>query len=61
MTHEERDRLAERIVAVLKDAVPEARIAELREAVDAGDEGEDGTNSVVLAVAIAMVEQAKKR
>lgn len=56
MTPEEKERLAERIVTLLKDKDAKAKIAELQAKVEAGDEGEDGMNSAILAVAIAMSE-----
>ena len=57
MSVEEKEALADRIVAVLKDSNPAAKIADLKKQIDAGDEGEDGMNSVVAAVAIAMLER----
>ena len=56
MTKEEKEHLAERIVALLKDKDAKTRIAELQAKVEDGDEGEDGLNSAILAVAIAMSE-----
>ena len=56
MTQEDKEKLAERIVALLKDEDPKARVAELQAKVEAGDEGEDGMNSAILAVSIAMLE-----
>ena len=37
MTQEEKERLADRVVAILRDDDPTARLAELRERVEAGD------------------------
>jgi len=59
MTPEEKEKLADRIVAVLRDENPNARVVELKRAVDAGDEGQDGMNSVVLAVAAAMLKRMR--
>lgn len=59
MSQEEKECLADRIVAVLKDDNPKARIAELKAKVEAGDEGVDGMNSTVLAVALAMAEHLR--
>ena len=57
MTQEEKERLAGRVVAVLRDDDPWARIAELRAKVEAGDEGDDGMNGAVVAIAQAVLEQ----
>ncbi len=60
LTPEEKEQLADRIVAVLRDDDPKARLAELERSIKAGEEGEDGMNSVVLAVAAAMLKRVKK-
>lgn len=60
LTPEEKEQLADRIVAVLRDDDPKARMAELERAIQAGEEGEGGMNSVVLAVAAAMLKRVKK-
>lgn len=60
LTPEEKEQLADRIVEVLRDEDPKARMSELERAVKAGEEGKDGMNSVVLAVAAAMLKRAKK-
>lgn len=60
LSSEEKEQLADRIVAVLRDDDPKARVVELKKAVDASDEGEDGMNSVVLAVAAAMLKRMKR-
>ncbi|MBM4318833.1 MAG: hypothetical protein FJ125_02490 [Deltaproteobacteria bacterium] len=60
MTREEKERLAERVVAVLRDDDPPARLGELRVQVEAGDEGEHGDNSIVLALATAMWEHLRR-
>ena len=59
LTVEEKENLAERIVTVLRDEDPRARMTELKKAVDAGNEGPDGLNSAVLAVAAAMYKRMK--
>ena len=60
MTPEEKELLADRIVALLKADDPRAELAELARKVNAGEEGEDGLNSVVLAVATAMLEHLSR-
>lgn len=59
LTREEKEHIADRVVALLRDSDPRARLAELKLKVDAGDEGEDGRNSVVLALATAMFEHLR--
>ena len=59
LSEAEKERLADRVVAVLKDPEPRQRVAELRARVEAGDEGEDGLNSAVLAIAIALAEKTR--
>ena len=60
MTQEEKEHLANRIVAVLRSEDPHACLDDLDNKVKAGDEGDDGLNSVVLAVAAAMVDHLKR-
>ena len=57
LTEQEKELLAERVVAVLKSAAPDASLQGLRARVEAGDEGEDGMNSVVLAIATAILRR----
>ena len=57
LTEQEKELLAERVVAVLKSAAPDACLQALRARVEAGDEGEDGMNSVVLAIATAILRR----
>ena len=59
MTNEEKERLADRVVALIRDPDPRARFAELKAMIDAGDEGEDGLNSAALAVAVAVAEHLR--
>ncbi len=60
MTQEEKEKLADRVVAVLRDDDAEARMAELKAKVDAGEEGDDGMNSTVLAIVLALSEQGRR-
>jgi hypothetical protein len=55
LTPEEKEELAERVVAVLKAENPRAELAALRTRVEAGDEGADGMNSAALAIATALL------
>jgi hypothetical protein len=59
MTNEEKERLAERVVVLLKAPDFRVRFAELKARVDAGDEGEDGLNSAALAIAVAVAEHLR--
>ena len=54
LTQEEKEKLADRVVAVLKAS---DRLETLRAQVAAGDEGEDGMNSAVLAIATAIMQR----
>jgi hypothetical protein len=56
LTQDEKERLADRVVEILRDEAPAKRVAELRVRVEAGDEGDEGLNSAVLAVAQAILE-----
>ncbi len=60
MTPEEKEQLADLVAEVLRDPDPMARIAELQAKVQAGDEGEHGYNSVILALSMAMVEHMRR-
>ena len=57
LSQEEKERLADRVVSVLRDPEPRRRVAELRARIEAGDEGEEGLNSAVLAIVIALAEK----
>ena len=59
MNQEEKERLADRVVELLRDPDRRARFAELRAKIQAGDEGEDGLNSAALAVAVAVAEELR--
>lgn len=59
LSKEEKERLADRVVSVLKDPDPRQRVAELRARVEAGDEGKDDLNSAVLAIVIALAEKMR--
>ena len=52
--------LADRVVAVLKAQDREAQMESLRVQVAAGDEGQDGMNSAVLAIATAILKRGLK-
>ena len=60
MTQQEKEVLADRIVALLKSEDLDASLQELSARVKAGDEGKDGLDSVVLAVAMAMREHLRR-
>ena len=60
MTQEEKEHLAGRVVAVLRGDDPRIALEELRRKVDAGDEGDDGLNSTVLAIAQALMEHLRR-
>lgn len=60
MSSEEKERLADRVVALLKDEDPFARLRELRERVQAGLEGPEGEDAIVLALAQAMAEHLRR-
>jgi hypothetical protein len=57
LSQAEKELLADRVVAVLRDPDPRRRVAELRARVEDGDEGEDSLNSAVLAIVIAVSEK----
>jgi hypothetical protein len=57
MTQQEKERLADRVVEILKDPDPLARLRTLQRRVEGGDEGPDGNDSVVLALTTALIEQ----
>lgn len=59
MNQQDKERLAERVVELLRDPDRRARLAELRAKILAGDEGEDGLNSAALAVAVAVAEELR--
>jgi PHD/YefM family antitoxin component YafN of YafNO toxin-antitoxin module len=59
LTEEEKERLADRVVSVLRDPEPRQRVAELKAQVEAGNEGEEGLNSAVLAIVIALAEKLR--
>lgn len=60
MSDVDKEALADRVVALLKEDDPAAALAALAEQVKAGDEGPDGNNSVALAIATALVEQLRR-
>jgi hypothetical protein len=55
MTSEEKELLADRVVALLKDPNPHARLAELRARIESGKDVPD-EEGVVLALTTAMLE-----
>jgi hypothetical protein len=60
MTKQQKEQLADRIVGLIKSDNAAAEIAALEEKVNNGDEGDDGMNSVMLAVCIAIREHTKR-
>ena len=56
MTQEEKEQLANCVVSLLKSEDPRKTLNELAKKVQEGDEGEEGMNSVVLAISTAMIE-----
>jgi hypothetical protein len=56
LTQDEKEKLADRVVAVLRAEDPRRAMAALSRAVEAGQEGEDGMNSAVLAIATALLK-----
>ena len=60
LTDAEKEALADRVVELLKADDPRAALAALAEQVKAGDEGPDGTNSVALGIATALIEQIRR-
>lgn len=60
MSQEEKEHLASRVVDILRADDVAERIARLENKVAAGDEGEDGFNSTVLAIVRALREQGKR-
>jgi PHD/YefM family antitoxin component YafN of YafNO toxin-antitoxin module len=59
LSEQEKEQLAERVVAILRDPAPRRRAAELKARVEAGDEGEDGLNSAVLAIVVVVGEKLR--
>ena len=57
LTQEEKEKLANRVVAVLQTEDPRASLTVLAAQVEAGDEGEDGMNSAVIAIATAILRR----
>ncbi len=54
LTPEEKERLSDRVVQVIRSPNPHGALDELRAKVAVGDEGDDGMNSAVLAIATAI-------
>jgi hypothetical protein len=57
LTQDEKEALADRVVAIVRAQEPESALSSLRVKVESGDEGEDGMNSAVLAIATAIFRQ----
>lgn len=57
LTPEEKERLSDRVVQVIRSPNPHGALDELRAKVAVGDEGDDGMNSAVLAIATAILRQ----
>lgn len=57
LTQDEKEALADRVVSVVRAPDPEIALRDLGAKVEAGDEGDDGMNSAVLAIATAILRQ----
>ena len=57
ITQEEKEKLADRVVALLRAENPKASLDALEARVAAGDEGKDGMNSAVLAITTAILRR----
>ncbi len=55
LSQQEKERLADRVVSILRASDPQGCLRALRDRVEAGDEGEDGMNSAALAIATAIL------
>ena len=60
MTQEQKEALADRVVALLRDPDPRARLAALQARIRAGDAGPDGLDPALLALATALLEQLRR-